>query len=118
MKVSYEEGLAYHFGLQRRCDEGNNVVLSVRSGGKRRPAMELRNQFRSVCRPRLAKGKTTLGMPILGKASRDTAESENLCMRGHPKRENREILLVSAGQGGMFTTRRNGQKTFPTVMLA
>lgn len=33
MKESYEEGLANHFGLQRRGDSGNNVVLSVRVGG-------------------------------------------------------------------------------------
>jgi len=116
MKVSYEEGLAYHFGLQRRCDEGNNVVLSVRSGGKRRPAMELRNQFRSVCRPRLAKGKTTLGMPILGKASRDTAESENLCMRGNLKRENREIPSVPRAEPHAANCG-DGQRTSPRVRL-
>ena len=34
-------------------------------------------------------------MPLFGEASTDAAESENLCMRRHPKRENREILLVS-----------------------
>ncbi len=33
MKVSYEEDLANHFGLRRRCDEGNDIVLSVRIGG-------------------------------------------------------------------------------------
>jgi hypothetical protein len=33
MKVSYEERLAVDFGLRRRCDEGNDVVLSVRAGG-------------------------------------------------------------------------------------
>ncbi len=34
-------------------------------------------------------------MPLFGEASTDAAESENLCMRRHPKRENREILSVS-----------------------
>ena len=48
-------------------------------------------------------------MPLHGKASTDAAESQNLCMRRHPKRENREILLVSA--------LRNGQQTSPTVPL-
>ncbi len=43
MKVSYRERLAIDFGLQRRCDCGNNVVLSVGDEGKRRPAIELRN---------------------------------------------------------------------------
>ena len=33
MKESYEEELANHFGLQRRGDCGNNVVLSVRAEG-------------------------------------------------------------------------------------
>ncbi len=61
--------------------------------------------------------KATSSAPLFGEASVDAAESENLCMRRHPKRENREILLVSAGQRGMFTSQRNGQKTFPTVML-
>ncbi len=55
-------------------------------------------------------------MPLGGEASADAAESENLCMRRHPKRENREILLVSVGQRGMSTTRRNGRKTSQTVM--
>jgi len=34
-------------------------------------------------------------MPLIGEAATDAAESENLCMRRHSKRENREILLVS-----------------------
>ena len=48
-------------------------------------------------------------MPLFGEASTDAAESKNLCMRRHPKRENREILLVSA--------QRNGQQTSLTVPL-
>jgi hypothetical protein len=34
MKESYEEDVANHFGLQRRGDCGNNVVLSVRAEGQ------------------------------------------------------------------------------------
>ena len=56
-------------------------------------------------------------MPLFGEAAADAAESETLCMRKHPKCENREILWVSAEQRGMVTARRNGQKTFPTVVL-
>ncbi len=56
-------------------------------------------------------------MPLFGEAWADAAESENLCMRGHPKRENREILLVSSGCREAFTSQWNGQKTSPTVML-
>ena len=33
MKVSYEENLADRFGLQRRGDSGNGIVLSVRTKG-------------------------------------------------------------------------------------
>jgi hypothetical protein len=33
MKVSYEEDLANRFGLQRRGDSGNGIVLSVRAKG-------------------------------------------------------------------------------------
>jgi hypothetical protein len=43
MKVSYVESLASYYGLHRRCENGNGIVLSVRQGGKRRPAIELRN---------------------------------------------------------------------------
>ena len=32
---------------------------------------------------------------VSGKVRPNTAESETLCMRGHPKRENREVLLAS-----------------------
>jgi hypothetical protein len=56
-------------------------------------------------------------MPLFGEASTDAAESKNLSMRRHPKRENREILSVSAGQRGLSTARRNGQQTSPTVPL-
>ena len=86
----YEERLAYHFGLRRKCDSGNNVVLSVRIEGKRRPAIELRNQFSPVCRPRSAVGKTTPSIPQFGEGCVGTAESENLSMGGNSKRENRE----------------------------
>ena len=43
MKVSYVESLANCYGLHRRCGKGNRFVLSVRQGGNRRPAIELRN---------------------------------------------------------------------------
>ncbi len=55
-------------------------------------------------------------MPLYGEASADAAESENLCMCRHPKRENRESLLVSGRHGGMLPVDRNGRKTSQTVM--
>jgi hypothetical protein len=54
---------------------------------------------------------------VTGKVRADAAESENLCMRGHSKRENREVLLVSVLHRGKVTTKRNGQKTSRTVQL-
>ena len=95
MKESYEERLANDFDLQRRCDCGNNVVLSVRDEGKRRPAIELRNHpFRvptSSCRR-----EGNIECTAIGKVHLDAAESENLCMCGNSKRENREIPLAPA----------------------
>jgi hypothetical protein len=52
-----------------------------------------------------------------GKTLSDAAESENLCMRGNSKRENREILLVSDRHGGMSLAGRNDRKTFQTAQL-
>lgn len=111
MKVFYEERLAYHFGLPRRCDNGNNVVLSVRSEGKRRPAIELRNQFTFVCRPRLAVGKTTPHISLFGKGCVGTAESENLSMCGNFKRENREIRPARSARAIMRRKHFGGQGT-------
>ena len=42
--------------------------------------------------------KARSSRPLYGEVSADAAESENLRVRGHPKRENREILLVSTGR--------------------
>jgi len=61
--------------------------------------------------------KATSSRPQYGEAPTDAAESKTLCMRRHPKRENREILWVSAGQRGKFAAGRNGQKTSRTVLL-
>ena len=52
-----------------------------------------------------------------GERLNNTAESKNLSMCENFKRENRDILLVCVGQRAVLAARRNGQKTFPTVML-
>ena len=77
MKVSYEEGLAKHFGPRRRCDAGNDVVLSVRHGGSvgQLWSSEITTL---VCRPSLCQGKATPGRSNFGQIDRDTAESKNL----------------------------------------
>jgi len=52
-----------------------------------------------------------------GESWRDAAESKTLCMRGNSRRENREILLVSAPTVGVSTRKRNGHRTSLTVLL-
>ena len=106
MKESYREGLASRSGLEPYADEGDLVgVASVRGNAGQPLSSEIKT---SVCRSCPDKEKATLSRPLFGKAPTDAAESQNLCMRRHPKRENREILLVSA--------QRNGQQTSPTVL--
>ncbi len=62
MKVSYEEGLANYFGLQRRGDCGNNVVLSVRVEGN--AGQPLSSEIiTSVCRSCPVREKATPSLP-------------------------------------------------------
>ncbi len=115
MKESYREDLASHSGLEPYAGDGDVAgVASVRGNAGQPLNSEI---ITSVCRSCPDLEKATSSMPLYGEASADAAESVNLCMCRHPKRENREILLVSVGQCGMFAAGRNGQKTFQTVML-
>jgi hypothetical protein len=98
MKVSYEESLANCFGLLRRCGDGNVPVLNVWNGGKRRPAIELRNlNFRVPTRSLQWEGNTMT--PVNGEGVLDATES------GEPvhawKSQTRE-------PGDPFSSRRNG----------
>ena len=116
MKESSREDLASSSGLEPYADDGNVAgVASVRGNAGQPWSSEI---LTSVCRSCPDLEKTTSSLPLSGKAVPDTAESETLSMRRHSKRENREILLVSTGQGGKSTAQRNGQTTSPTVMLA
>ena len=49
--------------------------------------------------------KTISSLPLTGEAGTDMADPENPYMRGHSKRENREILLVPVLHEGFFHTR-------------
>ena len=115
MKESYREYLASNSGLEPYAGDGDIAGVASAGGNAGQPLSS--EIITSVCRSCPDLEKATSSKPRLGEAATDTAESENLCMRRHSKRENREILLVSAVQGGKFTAQRNGQKTFPTVML-
>ena len=115
MKESYREDVASHSGLEPYAGDGDVAgVASVRGNAGQPLSSDI---ITSVCRSCPDLEKATSSRPLFGKAPADAAESVNLCMRRHSKRENRDILWVSAGSGGMVTCRRNGQKTSPTVLL-
>ena len=115
MKESYREELASRSGLEPYAGNGNVAGVASARGNAGRPSSS--EIITSACRSCPVLEKATSSTPLFGEVSADAAESKNLCMRRHPKRENREILLASAGRGEVFTSRRNGQKTFQTVML-
>ena len=93
MKESYREGLASRSGLEPYAGDGNVAGVASARGNAGQPLSSEIKLF--VCRSCPDREKATSSMPLHGKASTDAAESQNLCMRRHPKRENREILLVS-----------------------
>lgn len=68
-------------------------MLSVRAGGSVGQLMSS-EILTSVGRPCSVRGKATAYRSLLGKIGTTTAESLHLCMRGNPKRENREIPSV------------------------
>ena len=115
MKESYREGLASRSGLEPYAGGGNIAGVASARGNAGQPLSS--EIITSACRSCPDLEKAISWLPLFGEAATDAAESENLCMRGHPKRENRESLLVSAGHGGMSPAGRNGQRTSPTVML-
>ena len=115
MKESYREDLASHSGLEPYAGDGDIAGVASTRGNAGQPYSSEILVF--ACRSCPVREKATSSMPLYGETSADAAESENLCMRRHSKRENREILLVSAEQRGITTERRNGRKTFQTVML-
>ena len=114
-KESCREGLASRSGLEPYAGGGNIAgVASARGNAGQPPGSEI---LTFACQSCPDREKATPWLPLFGEARADAAESENLCMRGHPKRDNRESLLVSAWHGGMLPAKRNGQRTSPTVML-
>ncbi len=116
MKESYRENLASYSGLEPYAGDGNITgVASAR--GNAPPAIELGKSPLSRADLVLTWRRQHRRRRYLARRVTDAAESENLCMRRHSKRENREILLVSVGLRETLTSQRNGQKTFWTVML-
>jgi len=101
MKESYRENLASSSGLEPYAGGGDTVGVAWGRGDAGQPlSSEITH---SVCRPCTDKGKAISPQPFLGKGGKaavDTAESETLSMCLNSKRENREILLLSANQLG------------------
>ena len=115
MKESYRENLASYSGLEPYAGDGDAAGVASARGNAGQPLNSEISPL--VCRSCPVKEKATLRQPLFGEADADTAESETLCMRRHPKRENREILSVSSCQGESLAGQRNGQRTSLTVRL-
>ncbi len=95
MKESYRENLASSSGPEPYAGGGDTVGVAWGKGDAGQPlSSEITH---SVCRPCPDRGKATSPQPH-GKAAVDTAESQTLSMCLNSKRENREILLLSANQ--------------------
>jgi hypothetical protein len=114
MKVSYEEGLANYFGLRRRCDCGNNVVLSVRAGGSvgQLLSSEISASRRRPCH---GKGKAKPVTPLSARRGLGLAESMNPCMRG--KFQTREPGSPICLWGHVVMTHRQSDQRTARVML-
>ncbi len=93
MKESYREDLASCSGLEPYAGDGNVAGVASARGNAGQPLSS--EIIPSVCRSCPDLEKATSFLPLAGEAATDTAESETLCMRRHPKRENREIPSVS-----------------------
>ena len=107
MQESYREDLASCSGLDPYAGDGDVAgVASVRGNAGRPLSSEI---ITFACRSCADREKATPLGPRFGEVSADAAESKNLCMRRHPKRENREILLVSIRR--RIVARRNGRTT-------
>ncbi len=93
MKESYREDLASRSGLEPYAGDGNVAGVASARGNAGQPLSS--EIIPLACRscPDLEKAKSLV--PLFGEVLADATESENLCMCGHSKRENREIPGVS-----------------------
>ena len=92
MQESHKEDLANHFGLEPYAVDGNiGGVASARGNVGQLLSSEI---ITFVCRSRPDLEKATSSLPLLARYRRTRRSLQNLCMRGHSKRENREIPSV------------------------
>ncbi len=95
MKESYRENPASDSGLEPYAGDGDIAGVASARGNAGQP---LSSEITTLaCRSCPDLEKAISLVPLFGEAPADAAESENLCMRGHSKRENREIPRVSNG---------------------
>ena len=115
MKESYEKGLASRSAPNPTLA---TVMPRVLHGLGVHAGQPLSSEISSYRVPTLSDcGEGHMRRDANGESWRDAAESETLCMRGNSRRENREILLVSAPTVGMSTRTRNGHRTPQAVLL-
>ena len=108
MKESYKEDLANHFGPEPYAVDGNTGgVASVRENIGQLLSSEI-TIF--ACRSGPSREKATSSPPLKARRMTDAAESKNLCMCGHSKRENREIPSTSPLCGGVSLLWRTVRK--------
>ena len=106
MKESCKEDLANHFGLEPYAVDGNiGGVASARGSVGQLLSSEITTL---ACRSCPVLEKATSSPPLLARWSADAAESMNLCMRGHSKRENREIPSVPRSCRGRLANLSEG----------
>lgn len=110
MKESYEQGLANHSALTSTPGMVTSWVWHEEGVHAGQPWSSDISKFRVPTLSDCGEGNTH--HDASGESRRDAAESKTLCMRGNSRRENREVLWVSA-----LCKRRNGQRTSPTERL-
>ena len=94
MKESYEQGLTNHSAPNPTRRRVTSYVLHGQGVHAGQPLSSDISTFRVPTLSDSGEGNTRQGAN--GESWRDAAESKTLRMRGNFRRENREILLVSA----------------------
>ena len=116
MKVSYEEGLANHFGLQRRGESGDRSVLSVRAKGN--AGQPLSSEITtSVCRSCLDQEKATSLRPRLARPRRTRRSQRTGACVDIPNARTGRSLWFPLAMRNDDSRQWNGQHTSPTPRL-
>ena len=116
MKVSYEEGLANHFGLQRRGGSGDRSVLSVRA--KENVGQLLSSEITtSVCRSCPDLEKATLLLPSMARHQRTRRSQRTCACVDIPNARTGRSLWFPLATRNDDSRQWNGQQMSPTERL-